>query len=118
MKHFLRVIAYIFLVSETNSYAQKESVSMDTVYIQTLIDSCKTLYGKLDAEKAITVGQNALSLIEVSYVNSDAKTRRKLTADKASLYRVIGNIYKDIMLDYPKALDYYQRCFKMANAAD
>jgi serine phosphatase RsbU (regulator of sigma subunit) len=113
MKHFLPVFISISIFFTTNSFAQKESVAVDTAYIQTLIDSCRTLYGNGESKNALILGQDVLSTIEISLPNAGAKTRQALKISKATLSRVIGNIYKD-MSDWPNALEYYKRCLNTA----
>lgn len=118
MKPFFTILIFLFLISETDCFAQNQSVAVDTNYIQTLVDSCKALYGDLKAENSIITGENAISVIELSLVNADAKTRKKMISQKSALLRTIGNNYKDIMVDFPRALDYYQRSLKSAREVD
>jgi len=119
MKHFTSILVFLFFICFHNgSVCAQQPVSVDTIYIQSLVDSCKALVNEMDAEAAIITGENTLALIEISMVNADSKTKQKLNWAKATIFRHIGNAYKDIMLDYPKALDAYDKCLKIARASN
>lgn len=111
MKHLLSF--FLFLLPATNCFSQKQSVSVDTNYIQTLVDSCQTLQRSGSAKEAIILGQDVLALMEISAATADKKTQTRIKLSEATLLRVIGNAYKD-GFDLPNALDYYRKCLSIA----
>lgn len=118
MKHLLFSLIFLLLLSGTNSFAQKESVAVDTNYILTLIDSCKTINDEGgDPKSAILVGQNALALIELAIPNADPVTQRSLKRAKATGLRIIGNVNKRISA-LSAALDHYKQSLAVAREAD
>ena len=100
------LLYFIFVLSLANSFAQKQSVSVDTVYIQTLSDSCKMLKDN-DPKNALSIGQNLLALIELSLPNANSKTKTFLKTAKANTLRNVGSAYNNLS-DLPNALEYYK----------
>jgi len=117
MKQLPFLFLFIFLVSYGNCVAQKQVSAVDTTYIETLIDSCKTLRENGKINNALIIGKEAVSLIEQALNTADEKTKRHLKLDKATLLRAIGNSYKDLY-DLPNALENYQQCLKTAKEID
>ena len=101
--------------NSSNCFAQKQTISVDTLYIQTLVDSCKTLKDGGDYTASISIGKNILDVIELSFANADILTKNFLKKSKATTFRNMGNSYKELS-DFPNAIDSYKKCLKIAEA--
>jgi len=107
------ILIFLFLFSFINSQAQKQAAAVDTIFIQTLVDSCKTLKDNGDYRNALTIGQNGLNLIETAFSRADGQAQKFLKTAQATTLRNMGNAYKELS-DLPNALEYYKRCLKIA----
>lgn len=113
MKRYLLFLVFFFLIGKI-CLSQKQSVSVDTVHIQLLIDSCRNAIGT----NALIIGQNTLDRIKSIFPAADEKTKRFLKISEASLLRIMGNVYKNHFSDFPKALEYYKKCMEISKEAN
>ena len=85
---------------------------IDTISVQRMVDSCGSIE---DNATTLTCREDILLFINQSLkIVKDKKEKMFLDKSAINTLRGIGNIYKDNMLNYPKAMEYYQRSLKRA----
>ena len=112
MKNFLYSFLFIFPGFFLPKYSLSQFAHIDTNQIQSLIDSCANVQSYKEALNCYNNG--LLYISQFILAVKEKKEKKFLQESEITIYRKIGNIYRDELSALPKALEYYQKSLKKA----